>query len=94
MKQKQPNILIIMTDQQRYDSLGCYGFEGAHTPNLDQLAKEVVLFENNCVPNPICTPSRSSLWTGKYLPRDGVYRLYDNFPDNEILFSKCLHEKG
>jgi len=75
MKQKQPNILIIMTDQQRYDSLGCYGFERAHTPNIDQLAKEGVLFENNYVPNPICTPSRSSLWTGRYLPRDGVYRL-------------------
>ena len=39
MKQKQPNILIIMTDQQRYDSLGCYGFEGAHTPNLDEKPK-------------------------------------------------------
>ena len=64
-----------MTDQQRYDSLGCYGFERAHTPNIDQLAKEGVLFENNYVPNPICTPSRSSLWTGRYLPRDGVYRL-------------------
>ena len=94
MKQKQPNILIIMTDQQRYDSLGCYGFEGAHTPNLDQLAKEGVLFENNYVPNPICTPSRSSLWTGKHLPGHGVYRLYDNLPDNEILFSKRLQEKG
>jgi len=94
MKQKQPNILIIMTDQQRYDSLGCYGSKAAHTPNLDKLAKEGVLFENNYVPNPICTPSRSSLWTGKHLPGHGVYRLYDNLPDNEILFSKRLQEKG
>ena len=39
-KKKQPNILMIMTDQQRYDSLGCYGFEAAHTPHLDQLAKQ------------------------------------------------------
>lgn len=94
MKQKQPNILLIMTDQQRYDSLGCYNFKAAHTPNLDKLAKEGILFGNNYVPNPICTPSRSSLWTGKHLPGHGVYRLYDNLPDNEILFSKRLQEKG
>ena len=94
MKEKLPNILIIMTDQQRYDSLGCYGSKVAHTPNLDKLAKEGVLFENNYVPNPICTPSRSSLWTGKHLPGHGVYRLYDNLPANEVLFSKRLQEKG
>jgi len=94
MKQKQPNILIIMTDQQRYDSLGCYGSKAAHTPNLDKLAKEGVLFENNYVPNPICTPSRSSLWTGKHLAGHGVYRVYDNLPKNEVLFSKYLQQIG
>ena len=54
----QPNILLIMTDQQRFDSLGCYGFEAAHTPNLDQLATDGALFEHCYVNNPICTPSR------------------------------------
>ena len=34
----QPNILVFMTDQQRWDSLGCYGVPGVHTPNLDRLA--------------------------------------------------------
>jgi len=46
MQAKQPNILLIMTDQQRYDSLGCYDADWVQTPNLDRLAKEGALFEN------------------------------------------------
>ncbi len=71
-KQQRPNILLIMTDQQRYDSLGCYRCEAVNTPNLDRLAAEGVLFENCVVSNPICTPSRASVWTGKDLPGHGV----------------------
>ena len=72
----QPNILLIITDQQRFDSLGCYGFEAAHTPNLDRLANQGLLFEHCYVNNPICTPSRASLMTGQHLPGHGVYQLY------------------
>jgi len=60
---KKPNILIIMTDQQRYDSLGCYGADWIDTPNLDRLAGEGMLFENCYVNNPICTPSRASMFS-------------------------------
>ena len=42
---KQPNVLLIFTDQQRSDSLGCYGFNAISTPHLDRLAKEGALFE-------------------------------------------------
>lgn len=90
----KPNILIVMTDQQRYDSLGCYGCEAAHTPNLDRLAKQGVLFENCYVSNPICTPSRASMMTGKTVPGHGVYRLYDNLPEDEVLFTKRLQQAG
>jgi len=75
MAQKLPNILFLMTDQQRCDSLGCYGFKGANTPNLDRLAEQGVLFEQNYITNTICTPSRTSMLTGKYLPGHGVHRL-------------------
>jgi arylsulfatase A-like enzyme len=51
-----PNILLLMADQQRYDSLGCYGVDFAHTPNLDRLAQQGALFDNCYVNNPICTP--------------------------------------
>jgi len=90
----KPNILLIMTDQQRYDSLGCYGFKGIATPNLDRLASEGVLFENCYVNNPICTPSRASIFTGKHLPGHGVYRLNDMLPKDEVVFTKRLQDVG
>lgn len=91
---KQPNILLIMADQQRSDSLGCYGSEEAHTPNLDKLAKEGVLFENCYVNNPVCTPSRASIFTGKPLPGHGVYKLHDVLREEEVLFPKRLQQEG
>jgi len=87
---QRPNILLLMTDQQRYDSLGCYGCPCARTPNLDRLAAEGALFEQDYVNNPLCTPSRASMFTGKHLPGHGVYRLYDNLPESEVLFTKHL----
>lgn len=94
MSTTQANILLIMTDQQRYDSLGCYGVNGVQTPNLDRLAEEGVLFENCYATNPICTPSRASLFTGKHLPGHGVYKLHDILPEGEVLFTKRLQEVG
>ncbi|HUW18834.1 MAG TPA: sulfatase-like hydrolase/transferase [Sedimentisphaerales bacterium] len=90
----RPNILILMTDQQRYDSLGCYGSEAVKTPNLDRLAAEGALFERCYSPCPVCTPSRASMWTGKPLPGHGVYKLHDIFPDDQVLFSKRLQTLG
>lgn len=88
------NILLIMTDQQRFDSLGCYGCEAIPTPNLDRLAREGVLFEHCYVNNPVCTPSRASIYTGKQLPGHGVYGLFDLLPRDEIMFPKTLQENG
>ena len=90
----RPNILLIMTDQQRFDSLGCYGAGAIPTPNLDRLASEGVVFENCYVNNPVCTPSRASIFTGKPLPGHGVYRLNDCLPDREVLFTKRLNTAG
>ncbi len=88
------NILLILTDQQRWDSLGCYGISGVHTPNLDRLASAGTRYTQCYVNNPICTPSRASLWTGKHLPGHGVYRVHDVLPDDEILFPYLLREAG
>ena len=94
MKTQQPNILFIMTDQQRYDSLGCYGADWVQTPNLDRLAREGVLFENCYANNPLCTPSRASMFTGKSIPGHGVYKVHDLLPDDEVPFTKRLQEVG
>lgn len=89
-----PNILLIMTDQQRWDSLGCYGASWVQTPNLDRLAAEGVLFDHCYTDNPVCTPARASLMTGKPLPGHSVYRLHDVLPSEEVLFSRRLQQRG
>ena len=61
MSYDRPNILLLMSDQQRYDSMGCYGADWIRTPNIDRLAAQGVLFENCTVNNPVCTPSRASV---------------------------------
>lgn len=90
----RPNILLLMTDQQRWDSLSCYGGNVVDTPNLDRLAEEGARFENCYCNAPICTPSRSSIMTGKELPGHGVYRLHDLMPSEERLFPELLQEHG
>lgn len=60
-----PNILVIITDQQRADMLSCAGNRWVKTPNLDRLASSGIRFERAYVTNPVCTPSRTSLLTGR-----------------------------
>lgn len=62
----RPNIIIIYTDQQRYDTLGVNGNDLIKTPNLDRLANEGVHFTRGYCSTPICVPSRVALFTGRY----------------------------
>jgi len=65
---RPPNILLIVSDDQGYSDLGCYGSTQVKTPNLDQLAAEGVRLTNFYVTWPACTPSRGSLLTGRDSP--------------------------
>ena len=91
---KQPNILWICTDQQRFDSLGCYGNEYVHTPNLDRLAENGVLFERCYAQNPVCTPSRSSFLTGRYPRTTRCRQNGQSIPESETLISKVFSDAG
>ncbi len=71
----RPGILLLFTDQQRYDTLGAAGFSHMKTPNIDRLVNEGCLFENACTPNPVCIPARHNIITG--LPA----RVH-GYPDN------------
>ena len=71
---KRPNIVFVITDQQRFDTIAAAGFDYMLTPNLDRLAREGVLFESMYVTAPSCAPSRASLFTGLYPHTTGVYR--------------------
>ncbi len=66
MASKKPNILIILPDQHRWDSLGPYGNTEIKTPTLDAIAQDGVVFENCFCPFPVCTPSRYALLTGVF----------------------------
>ncbi|MDD3925176.1 MAG: sulfatase-like hydrolase/transferase [bacterium] len=66
MAADRPNILVIMADQMRGDTMGCAGHPMVETPNLDYLAKSGVIFRNAYTPDPVCVPARATLTTGCY----------------------------
>jgi len=74
----RPNIVLIVSDDQGYHDLGCYGATDVKTPALDQLAREGVRLTNFYVTCSFCTPSRGSLLTGRYPQRNGTYDLFRN----------------
>ena len=79
----KPNILLLMTDQQRWDALGCYQ-DWLQTPNLDLIANEGIRF-TNCVTNsPVCIPARLSMATGLYPHNTGVWNNVKNQMDCHI----------
>ncbi|MEN8662532.1 MAG: sulfatase-like hydrolase/transferase [Lentimonas sp.] len=62
----QPNVIFILTDDQRFDSLAMTGHPVTETPHMDQLAQEGVFFKNAFVTSPICGPSRANIFTGQW----------------------------
>lgn len=66
------NIIMILVDDYGWKDVGCYGSEYYETPNIDQLAKDGVLFTNGYANCPVSSPSRASLMTGKYTTRHGI----------------------
>ena len=80
----RPSILIFCTDQQRADSLGCYGNARARTPVVDGLAVRGMRFDNHMTPNQICCPSRGTMITGLYPRHHGMTTngrtLHDGLP--------------
>ena len=94
MRDRKPNILLLMTDQQRPDSLGCYGNAVASTPNLDRLGREGVVFDNMYVQNPLCVPSRYSMLTGRYPHTIGVRTNWDGHPGKGAEFRRSDRQGG
>ena len=71
--ERPPNILFLLTDDQRADALGCAGNPIIQTPNVDRLAEQGVLFENSFVTTSICAVSRASFFTGQYARTHGIH---------------------
>ncbi|MCB0072387.1 MAG: sulfatase-like hydrolase/transferase, partial [Caldilineaceae bacterium] len=90
----RPNILWICTDQQRWDTLGCYGNPHVHTPNLDRLAAQGTVFTHAYSQSPVCTPSRASFLTGRYPRTTRCRQNGQDIPADEVLVTKLLADAG
>lgn len=86
----RPNVLWICTDQQRSDTLGCYGNPFVSTPNIDSLAESGTVFENAFCQSPVCTPSRVSFLTGRYPRTTRVRTNGQRIPATERLITRAL----
>lgn len=93
-KIKKPNIVFVLADQWRAQSMGYANNTNVKTPNLDQLASEGVCFTNAVSTNPVCTPYRAMLLTGQYPLKTGMFMndvLLD--PDSKS-FAKLFKQQG
>jgi len=90
----RPNIIFILTDDQRYDAMGCAGHPWLKTPNMDRLAKEGVLFKNAFVTTSLCSPSRGSFLTGCYAHTHEVFKNNGKDPKPSIPTFPLLLQKA
>ena len=79
MATEQPNIILIMTDQQRFDTISALGFPYMETPNLDRLVTEGVTLSQCYISAPSCAPARASLFTGYYPHTTGILKNADRW---------------
>lgn len=89
-----PNVVVIMTDDQRWDQMSCAGHPFLHTPQLDRLAKEGVMFTNAFVTTSLCSPSRASFLSGLYAHTHGVLDNFTDFPKDLPSYPKRLKAEG
>ncbi len=88
------NILWIMTDQHKFNALSCAGGIKNMTPNIDQLAKDGVLFKNAYTPSPVCGPARASVKTGLFPAETGAVTNWVDFKPNLRYLPEYLRENG
>ncbi len=91
---KIDRILLCFSDQQRWDSLGCYGQKLPVTPCLDKLAEAGVKFNHAYTPQPVCGPARAMLQTGRYPTEIGCFRNNIALPKDIKTIANYLDEAG
>ncbi len=94
IKTKRPNILLLMSDNQSAEHLGCYGDTSIKTPHIDKLAKKGLIFKNAFCSAPSCSPARASMLTGQDIWNLGeAANLWSSFPRVKV-YSKLMEESG
>lgn len=94
MRQKQPNIVFIMSDDHAAHAMSCYGSKINETPNLDRIANDGMRFNNCFCTNSICAPSRAAIMTGQYNHMNGVKTLGDGFDGRKPNVQKIMQDNG
>ncbi len=92
--EKRPNIVVILSDDHRADTMSNMGHPFIKTPHLDRLAKEGVKFTNAFATTPLCSPSRGCFLTGQYAHRHGVKNNYTPWNDRNVTFLEHLKNAG
>ncbi|NQT12898.1 MAG: sulfatase-like hydrolase/transferase, partial [Planctomycetes bacterium] len=90
----RPNVLVIHVDQHRIDCLGAYGNADVETPHIDGLAADGVRYENSFCPFPVCTPSRYSLLSGRYVHEHGGWNNRSTLAPEIDTFARILRAAG
>jgi arylsulfatase A-like enzyme len=90
----RPNMLLVMTDQQKATSLGLYGNPDVRAPALEALAGRGTLYRWAYTPHPLCVPARVSLWTGRYPHQHGSRSNEVLMPEGEPHAGRLLKEAG
>ncbi len=93
-KEQPPNILFIMSDDHAYQAISAYQDHLMETPNIDRIASEGMLFNNACVTNSICAPSRAVILTGKHSHINGKIDNIFPFDTTNITFPQIMHDNG
>lgn len=98
-KEKQaakPNIIFLLADDLRYNSLGCMGNSVVRTPNIDRLASQGTVFKNAYVTTSICSISRASMFSGQYAARHGILDFTTDFSDSARMknFPALMKQSG
>ena len=92
---KRKNVLLILSDQQRLDTVSAYGMNNiCKTPHIDQLAAEGMKFTNAYTSSAICAPSRASVMTGLYAHKHGVIDNFTDIKEGTPLLGDCMHDAG
>ncbi len=90
----RPNFVLVIADDMNWDDAGVYGHPSIRTPNIDALAREGMRFDNAILTASSCSPSRSSIITGRYPHNTGAEQLHWPVPADQITFVEKLREAG
>jgi arylsulfatase A-like enzyme len=91
---KQPNILVVLTDDHAMQAMSAYGSFRNTTPNMDRIANEGMRFDHCLAVNALCGPSRAAIYTGKYGHVSGFRRNHLRLDESQVTFPQLLQQAG